>query len=167
MAHFVVVTDLGKKTALADIWRRGRPVYAELPISWQNYRYDDPNHAATIPAMGRSVQHLADNLHRVPVLVMPCVTFRPEQADILLQSLVWGAVLPAVWSFCLAARERGLGTCLTTIHLAHEQEAADVLGIPYLDVMQAALIPVAYTKGTDFRPAPRLPLHRAVHWNTW
>lgn len=94
MAHFVVVTDRAKKAALADIWRRGRTVYARLPISWQNYRYDDTDQAATIPAMGRSVQHLADNLHRVPVLVIPCVTFRTDGAGVLVQSLVWGAVLP-------------------------------------------------------------------------
>jgi nitroreductase len=167
VAHFVAVTDPDKKAALADIWRRGRPVYAELPISWQKYRYDDPDQAATITAMGPSVQHLADNLHRVPVLVVPCVTFRTDGADVLFQSLVWGAVLPAVWSFCLAARERGLGTCWTTIHMAYEQEAAQVLGIPYPDVMQVALIPVAHTKGTDFRPARRLPLERIVHWNVW
>ena len=53
----------------------------------------------------------------------------------------------------LAARSRGLGTCWTTFHLAHEQEAAELLGIPYDEVMQAALIPVAYTIGTDFKPA--------------
>jgi nitroreductase len=167
VAHFVAVTDPDKKAALADIWRRGRLVYAELPISWQKYRYDDPGHAAQMMAVVSSVQHLADNLHRVPVLVVPCVTFRTDDADILFQSLVWGAVLPAVWSFCLAARERGLGTCWTTIHLAYEREAAELLGIPYSEVMQVALIPVAYTKGTEFKPARRLPLDRIVHWNAW
>ena len=167
VAHFVVVTDPAMKAALADIWRRGRAVYAQLPISWQNHRYDDPAHAATVDTMVASVQHLADNLERVPVLVIPCVTVRTDGADVLLQSLVWGAVLPAVWSFCLAARERGLGTCWTTIHLAHEREAADVIGVPYPDVMQAALIPVAHTKGTDFKPAPRLRMERIVHWNGW
>jgi nitroreductase len=167
VAHFVVVTDAAKKAALADIWRRGRPVYAELPISWQNYRYEDPEHAATIPAMGRSVEHLAANLHRAPAIVVPCVTFRTDDADVMLQALVWGAVLPAVWSFCLAARERGLGTCWTTIHLAYEKEAADVLGISYDNVMQVALLPVAYATGTDFKPARRLPVDRIVHWDTW
>lgn len=167
VAHFVVVDDPVKKAALADLWRRSRPVYAGLPISWQNYRYDSPDHAATIPAMGRSVNHLAANLHRVPALVVPCVTFRTDGADPMCQALVWGAVLPAVWSFCLAARERGLGTCWTTIHLAYEREAADIIGIPHEDVMQTALIPVAYTNGTDFKPARRLPVERILHWNSW
>jgi len=167
VAHFVVVTDPIKKSRLTDIWRRGRSVYSALPISWQNYRYEDPEHAATIPRMGRSVDYLAANLHRVPAMVVPCVTFRTDGSEVMLQGLVWGAVLPAVWSFCLAARERGLGTCWTTIHLAYEEEAAEVLGIPYNEVMQVALLPVAYTKGTDFKPAFRLPVTQIVHWEMW
>ena len=69
--------------------------------------------------------------------------------------------------FLPGGRERGLGTCWTTIHLAHEREAAAALGIPYEQVMQAALLPVAYTKGTDFKPAPRLPVERIIHWDSW
>ena len=166
-AHFVAVTDPAKKAALAELWRRGRAVYSTLPIAWQNYRYEDPVHAATLQAMGRSVNHLAANMERAPVLVVPCVTFRTDGADVMLQALVWGAVLPSVWSFCLAARERGLGTCWTTIHIAFEKEAAQILGIPYDEVMQVALLPVAYTRGTDFKPARRLPVDRIVHWDTW
>jgi nitroreductase len=75
--------------------------------------------------------------------------------------------MPAVWSFCLAARERGLGTCLTAIHLAYEREAAEILGIPYDEVMQVALLPVAYTIGTDFKPGRRNPLDQIVHWDEW
>jgi len=167
IAHFVVVTEPAKKAQLADIWRRGRLPYSALPISWQNYRYENPEHAATIPRMGRSVEHLAANLHRAPAMVIPCVTFRTDGSDIMLQALIWGAVLPSVWSFCLAARERGLGTCWTTIHLAHEEEAAEVLGIPYHEVMQVALLPVAYTKGTDFKAAFRLPVTQVAHWEAW
>jgi nitroreductase len=118
--------------------------------------------------MVRSAAYLAENLHRAPAIVVPCVTFRTDKGEgVLMQSLVWGAVLPAVWSFCLAARERGLGTCWTTIHLAHEQEAAAVLGIPYEEVMQVALLPVAYTKGTDFKPGWRLPADQILHWEAW
>ena len=93
MAHFVVVTDPAKKAALAGIWRRGRAVYAELPISWRNYRYDDPEHAAATRAMVPSVEHLSENLARVPVVVVPCVTVRTDTADVV-QSLVWGARRP-------------------------------------------------------------------------
>jgi nitroreductase len=83
------------------------------------------------------------------------------------QAGVWGSILPAVWSFMLAARARGLGTVWTTLHLPHEREVADVLGIPYNEFMQVALIPVAYTIGTEFRPGPRLPMDKTVHWEKW
>ena len=145
-AHFVVVTDADKKAVLAELWRRGRAHGRELPISWVNYQYKGPEHAATASKMVASASYLAENLHRAPAIVIPCVAFRTDNGEsVLMQSLVWGAVLPAVWSFCLAARERGLGTCWTTIHLAYEREAAQLLDIPYDHVMQVALLPVAYT----------------------
>ena len=67
----------------------------------------------------------------------------------------------------LAARVRGLGSVWTTFHLRHEREAAEILGIPFDAVMQAALIPVAYSVGTDFKPAARSPLDTMVHWDRW
>jgi hypothetical protein len=77
-----------------------------------------------------------------------------------------GSIFPAVWSFQLALRSRGLGSCLTTLHLGKEKEAAELLGIPD-DVMQVGLLPVAYTVGTDFKPATRGPIERLVHVDTW
>jgi nitroreductase len=81
---------------------------------------------------------------------------------------VWGSLLPAVWSFMLAARERGLGTAWTTIHLMRggDKKAAEILGIPD-GISQAGLFPIAYTIGTDFKPAKRLPLDPITHWDTW
>jgi nitroreductase len=67
----------------------------------------------------------------------------------------------------LAARARGLGTSWTTIHLLFEQQAAELLDIPYTEVTQAALIPVAYTEGLNFTPAAREPLQSKLHWNGW
>jgi len=55
----------------------------------------------------------------------------------------------------------------TTFHLMHEEKAAEILGIPYDEVTQVALIPVAYTLGTDFKPGRRKPLETMVHWNEW
>jgi nitroreductase len=115
----------------------------------------------------RSAQYLADHMGEVPVLVIPCINGRTDGASVDDQAGHWGSILPAVWSFMLAARARGLGTCWTTLHLAHEREAAELLGIPYDDVMQAAMIPVAHTIGEQFRPGPRKPLDTIVHWDQW
>ncbi len=161
--QFVVVTNARKRRAIADLYRKG----------WERYRsagrtaYDDPNRAATQARVSDSAQYLADHFHEAPVFVIPCIMGRTDGQPANAQSGVFGSILPAAWSFMLAARARGLGTCWTTIHLMHEKEAAELLGIPYDKVMQVALIPVAYTQGTDFKPAPRDPLATMVHWENW
>jgi nitroreductase len=158
--HFVVVTDAGRRAALAELWRKVAGPYlahrAEAAASDQ--------HVARI---GDAVRHLADHIHEVPVHVIPCVEGRTDGAPALVQASRWASIIPAAWSFMLAARSRGLGTVWTTFHLRHEREAAEILGIDHDRVMQAALIPVAYTIGTDFKPAARRPLDTMVHWDRW
>ena len=123
--------------------------------------------ARTVAGLLDSGQYLIDHLHEVPVHVIPCIQGRTDHLPIVAQSGTWGSIMPAAWSFMLAARSRGLGTSLTSFHLFFEQEAAEVLGIPYEEVMQAALIPVAYTLGTDFKPAARKPLESVLHRDRW
>ena len=150
---FVVVTDPAKRERLAGWWRQVADDYL-----------------AARPGGGRirdGVRHLANNLQRVPAHVIPCISPRTDGRPAAAQAGTWGSIIPAAWSFMLAARSRGLGTVWTTFHLAHEREAAELLGIPYDEVMQVALIPVAYTKGTDFKPAPRRPLDTMVRWDGW
>ena len=158
--HFVVVTDPELRAGLAELWNRGGEKYLG--------GLGDP---AEIPGMmGRvlgGVFHLRDHLHEVPVHVIPCIEGRTDGKGVFAQASRWGSVMPAAWSFMLAARSRGLGSVWTSFHLAHEQEAAELLGIPYDEVMQAALIPVAYTIGTDFKPAKRAQLETMVHWDRW
>jgi nitroreductase len=163
--HFVVVTDGPKRRALADLYRRGWELYDENPRLRREYPDGDPR----APQYGRihdSASFLAAHLQDVPVLVLPCVEGRVEHAGVLAQASTYGSILPATWSFMLAARARGLGCAWTTLHLLFEQEAAQVLGIPET-VTQAALLPVAYFTGRDFKPAKRLPASTLTHWNAW
>jgi nitroreductase len=114
-----------------------------------------------------SANYLADVLDRVPVHVIPCVEGRPpDSTPPHLMASVFGSIFPAVWSFQLALRSRGLGSALTTLHLLMEKEAAKVLGIPD-NVMQVALLPVAYTTGDEFKRAKRPPVSTVTHWNGW
>jgi nitroreductase len=99
--------------------------------------------------------------------MVPCVEGRVENAPLVMQAAVWGSILPATWSFMLAARARGVGTAWTCLHLEYEQEAAELLGIPLENVTQVALIPVAHTIGTDFKPGKRTATDELVHWNGW
>ena len=110
-----------------------------------------------------SATYLADNFQRVPVMLIPCITGKLDRVPTVHAAGAWGSILPAVWSFMLAARERGLGTAWTTIHMLRDgdKKAAELLGIPD-DVTQAGLFPIAYTIGTDFKPAKRLPLDPIV-----
>ena len=110
---------------------------------------------------------LAEVLDQVPVHVVPCITGRPDNLPNFGASGILGSILPAAWSFMLAARERGLGTAWTTLHLMFEEQAAEILGIPFAEVAQVALIPLAYSIGTDFKPAPRSDLSAITHWNSW
>jgi nitroreductase len=166
--QFVVVTDPQQRQALATIYRKGAEQYRELmtPIYQQRMAAGEQE-AGNIAKLMESGQFLIDHLHEVPVHVIPCIQGRTDHMPTIVQAARWGTIMPAAWSFMLAARSRGLGTSLTSFHLFFEQEAAQVLGIPYEDVMQAALIPVAYTVGTEFKPAPRKPLESVLHWNRW
>jgi len=163
--HFVVVTDGPKRRAIADLYRRGWDLYASSPRFQREYAAGDPR-AGQRPRVHDSADFLAQHLHQVPVMVIPCVEGRVEHAGVLAQASAYGSILPAAWSFMLAARARGLGAAWTTLHLTFEQEAAQVLGIPET-VTQAALLPVAHHTGGDFKPARRLPASTLTHWNAW
>ncbi len=167
--HFVVVTDAQQRQALGDIYRRGFASYLQQTLSDSTsvIRSLTREQRVTLKKVRDSSQYLADHMHEVPVLVLPCVNGRVEGLPNVAQAGIWGSILPAIWSFMLAARAHGLGTCWTTVHLSYEQEAAEVLGIPYEKITQAALIPLAHTLGTDFKSAPRIPLDTIVHWDKW
>ena len=168
--QFVVVTDLQQRKALADVYRKGWALYLQRRMAGQanlEGPASTPEGMATLGKVLRSAIYLAEHMHEVPVLVVPCIQGRPEGLSATEQAGFWGSILPAAWSFMLAARSRGLGSSWTTVHLYYEQEAAYVLGIPYEEVSQAALIPVAYTLGTDFKPASRMPLDSVLHWDKW
>ena len=165
--HWVVVTDPHKRARIADAYVRS---YQDLTPDgtprnrtrrWHAAGRPQPRHAESIDWLG---EHLAE----VPVHVLPCLMGRPPDATEGLEHVAayWASIYPAVWSFQLALRSRGLGSVLTCFHLRREAEVAEVLGLPPV-VTQACLLPVAYTTGTLFRPAARIPLDRRISWNHW
>jgi nitroreductase len=160
--RWMVVDDLDKKKAIADLYRQTSNQY----LSRSAERAKERGEAQTIRVYD-SAEFLAQNLERAPVFVIPCVQGRPPEGSPVLNIVsAMGSIFPAVWSFQLALRARGLGSALTTLHLVHEKEAAAILGIPE-NVMQVALLPVGYTKGTNFKRAERPPVSNITHWNQW
>ncbi len=160
--RWLVVEDAGQRKALADLYRKG----AEEYLTAAGEQAEAGGDAQTKRVFSSAV-YLMEHLHEVPVHLIPCVQGKPaDPCPLTMASGLYGSIYPAVWSFQLAARSRGLGTALTTLHLIHEKEAAEVLGLPD-DVLQVALLPVAYTKGTDFKRAQRPPVANITHWDRW
>lgn len=156
--RWMVITDPDKRAAIADIYRSIGAEYLGQAAA-----------AATDPQtqrVYRSAQGLTETLARVPVHVIPCLTTPIDDSNRLVAASAWASIIPAGWSFLLALRSRGLGSVWTTMHLAREREVAELLGIP-ATVTQAALFPVAYTIGTDFKPASRPPAETVTFWDDW
>jgi len=171
--RFVFVDDPVQKQGLADIYRAAMSDFVNRPRTEAPEDNIDRRDAAST-RMTESVMHLARHIHEVPVLCIPIVAGRTDgfgpgaQADrtnTFWQASRWGSVIPALWSFMLALRSRGLGSAWTTLTLVREREVADLLGIPYDKWMQAGLFPVAYTKGTDFQITPRRAAGEVIAWN--
>ncbi|MGK5114619.1 nitroreductase family protein [Geodermatophilus sp. CPCC 205506] len=166
--HFVVVMDEDRRAEVAAVYRKAFADYEAGPLNPARMPADDAGRHAAQQRVFRSAAYLAQHLHRVPCLLIPVATGRVERLrSAHRQANYWAGIIPAAWSFMLAARERGLGSSWTTTHLRYEQEVADILGIPFAECTQAALVPVAYTLGTDFRPGPRQPLDQVLHVDRW
>ncbi len=166
--QWVFVTDPDKKKVIADYYGANFDIYTNRP-GQPEYADDDPR-TSQRPRVMDSAGYLREVFHEVPVLLIPCISGAGRldtDTPTFGQASAWGSILPAVWSFMLALRERGLGSAWTTLHLPNEKEVAELLGIPYDTVTQAGLFPIAYTKGTDFKLAERLPASAVSHWDTW
>jgi nitroreductase len=156
--RWLVITDDDKRAAIAEIYRS---IGAEYLTQAAATASDPQTQRVYQSALG-----LTETLANVPVHVIPCLESRFDVTNQLTAASAWASIIPAGWSFLLALRSRGLGSVWTTMHLAKEHEVAELLGIP-ATVTQAALFPVAYTIGTDFRPATRPPAETITFWNTW
>lgn len=163
--QWVFVEDAEKKKAIADVYLANARGYLSAPGAAYP---DGDTRGERMGAVRDSATYLAEHMHSAPVLLIPCLEGRPDKSPLGGVSF-WASLFPAVWSFCLALRSRGLGSCWTTLHLLRdgEQQVADIVGIPRDRYSQGGLFPIAYTKGTDFRPAKRLPAEQVTHWNSW
>jgi nitroreductase len=166
--QFVVVRDPAKRAALGEIYRQCYGIYQSMDgVYVGSIKKDGEAEQAQQDRVATSADFLGEAMGAAPVLVVPCTMGRTDNMPGMVVSSMMANILPAMWSFMLAARARGLGTCWTTVHLMMEQQAAEVLGIPFDSVQQVALSPLAYTVGTDFKPAMRPAADSIIHWDTW
>lgn len=164
--QWVVVTEPEKIAAIADVYKRSFQVLANRPPEERPDYGPGDSRTEQSEKVTASATYLAEQMHRCPALLLACINGRVEDEGAQRQAAVYGSILPGAWSFMIAARVRGIGMAWTTLHLRHEDEVADLIGIPR-DVTQAALFPMAHFTGDDFKSAPRVPLDQVVHWNQW
>lgn len=161
--RWIIVDDPQLRQAVADLYRAGMQHQIENPGLRRDVDYSTP----AAQRIGASVGFLAEQLQRVPALVIPVMEGKVEDLDTFAQASHWGSILPAVWNFMLALRAHGLGSAWTTVHLHKAREMAALLGIPHEQTTQAGLFPIAYTIGTEFKQAERKPAREIIGWNGW
>jgi nitroreductase len=168
--EWIAVEDPSIKRDIADLQQQAMEEFLSIagPNPSVGTRIDVGRNERMVQ-IGESSLYLMEHMHEVPVLMVPVFLTpgRLERANTFYQASAWGSILQAVWSFMLALRSRGLGSSWTTLQLWKERETAELLGIPYDDYTIAGVFPVAYTIGTDFRPAQRRPVRDVLHWNEW
>ena len=167
--QFVVVRDQALRQAIGEVYRQCYGIYTQLDgVYVRSIDKGSTDGNAQQVRVADSADFLGQHMGDAPALVIACTAgARVDGVPAMMAASMMGNVLPAMWSFMLAARARGLGTCWTTVHLMMEREAADVLGIPFESVQQVCLSPLAYTRGTDFKPAMRPSADSIIHWDEW
>ncbi len=167
--RFVVIRDPEIKAAVGEIYRQCYSIYKSMDgVYIGSIDKGDSDANAQQQRSASSADYLGEQMGNAPVLVIGCTeSGRADNVPAMMASSMLGNILPAMWSFMLAARARGLGTAWTTVHLMMEQQVADIVGIPFESVQQVCLTPVAFTQGTDFKPAARPPADSVIRWDRW
>ncbi|MBJ18330.1 MAG: nitroreductase family protein [bacterium] len=160
--RFLVLTESEPKARVAELYRSG---FDGLATRFRN-QLPSERRDQELPNERPTYVGLAENLHRMPALILVCSEGRPDPDNAAMQVAFYGSVLPAAWSLMLALRASGLGTTWTTLLVTEEDRVADALGIP-ADVTQTILLPVAYTKGAVLKPATRMGASEVTYWNRW
>ncbi len=152
--NFIIIRDPETKRQIAewylDSWKKSYGPLREAAMA-------SPATAKTFA----SADYLANHLAEVPVLIIATV----NMAGVAPVSPPGASIYPAVQNLMLAARALGLGTALTTLHRAHEQEVKDLLGIPE-GVETMCLIPLGWPRG-KFGQGQRIPVEKVTYWDRW
>jgi nitroreductase len=165
---FIVVTDAEQRRAIADVYRRTWGLIVASPFAVADRFKDDPGRNREQRRVSDSAAYLAEHIGEVPVLMVPCVEVIDGDGKLTGENAnqYWSSIMPATWSYMLAARSRGLGTTWTGVTLMADDEMRGILGLPD-NVYHATTIPTAYYTGTTFRRAKRIPLDNVLHYDRW
>jgi nitroreductase len=165
--HFVIVTEETRRQELGDAYRDVYAAYRASRGYIGKIEKGDPQRNAQQQRTALSADHLAENFGRAPAIVLACARGRADGRPASLAINLAASVHPAMWSFMLAARLHGLGTCWTGLLQNDEARTAAIVGIPHDEVTICAVSPIGYTIGTDFKPALRPGPDEVIHWEVW
>ncbi len=157
---WIIVTDPDLRRQIGEEYRR----LVVPPVEVQRSSKLEEGDSAEVRILDATL-YLAERMAEIPVMVIPCLDFKPGPSlPFVWTASMMASIYPAVWSFQLALRSRGLGSVLTTAHLLDDTRVGELLNIPD-NYTQTCMIPIAYTLGTEFRPAPRRPLSDVIEWD--
>jgi nitroreductase len=165
--QFVIVTEEERRSALGDAYRDAFALYRESNGYIGKVDKGDADLNEQQQRTAASAEHLAENFHRAPAIVLACTHGRVDGKPTFRAINLAASVHPGMWSFMLAARLRGLGTCWTSVSLADERRTAEIVGVPHEHVTICAITPVAFTIGATFKPAQRPDPDEVIHWEVW
>ena len=166
--QFVIVTDPARRQAIGEAYRSGYATYKSLDgVYIGSIEKGDAERNEQQQRTAGSADYLGEHFGEAPAIVAACSPGRADDGPAIRKTTLLGSVMPGMWSFMLAARLRGLGTCWTTVGLFEEERTAEAFGIDNEQVTIAAISPVAYTKGTEFKPAMRPDPDEVIHWDQW
>ena len=164
--HFIAVEDAELRRQIGAVYAQRAHPYLDKSDTAALAKLTGADERAGHEKSMSMHRWYTDNLHRAPVLMIVAMEGRWENSSAAERAGRYGSNLPAAWSFMLALRARGLGTCWTTLHIYEEQKIASILGIPE-DITQTVLLPIGYYKGDDFKPARRPTVESCTHWDRW
>ena len=153
--RWIVVRDRAVKEQLAEVYRDTAGEF----MSTTAERLRGTGHPQE--KVMASASYLVDHLAEVPAIVIPTIIGRHDGGS---RPGLFDSVVQAAWSFCLALRARGLGSTWVTAALQDEDRVKEILGIP-AHMTEIVMLPVAWTKGTDFKRAPRLPAREITYFD--
>lgn len=162
MWRWIIVDDPQMVARLGEEYRTAMGI---LGSGQQTSQFSNTSGVHQEERLLESAYALADKIGQMPALLIPLMPGRAEGKSVVEQAAMWGSIVQAVWSFMLALRSRGLGSCWATVTSRREREVAAILGIPFEEYTQVGMFPIAYTIGTDFRRAWRKGVAEVLTYN--
>lgn len=154
-----------RRRAIAEVYSRTWDKIVASPFAVADRFKDAPDRNRGQRNVSDSAAYLAEHIGESPVLMIPCGEVTDGERTLTVENahLYWSSIMPATWSHILAARSRVLGTTSSGVTLMADADMREVLELPD-NVYHATTIRTAYYTGTTFRPAKRIPLDDALHF---